>query len=81
MGYQLLKNKRNILFSNLNFSTEDSTYRDNAIHVTFDEFNLANVSIDKLYVKDMKNIINFIPIFSKKTINSTLKNIHDGYSK
>ena len=27
----------------------------------------------------MKNIINFIPMFSKKTINSTLKNIHDGH--
>ena len=27
----------------------------------------------------MKNIINFAPIFSTKTINSTLKNIHDGH--
>ena len=68
LGYQLLKNKRHILFSNLNFSTEDSIYKDNDIHVTFDEFNLENVAIDKLYIKDMKNIINFAPIFPKKTI-------------
>ena len=79
LEYQLLKNKRHILFSNLNFSTEDSIYKDNNIHVTFDEFNLENVTIDKLYIKDMKNIINFAPIFPKKTIKNTLKNIHDGY--
>ena len=79
LGYQLLKNKRHILFSNLNFSTEDSIYKDNNIHVTFDEFNLENVTIDKLYIKDMKNIINFAPISPKKTIKNTLKNIHDGY--
>ncbi|MDB4089984.1 hypothetical protein N9540_01825 [Gammaproteobacteria bacterium] len=79
LEYQLLKNKRHILFSNLNFSTEDSIYKDNNIHVTFDEFNLENVTIDKLYIKDMKNIINFAPISPKKTIKNTLKNIHDGY--
>ena len=79
LGHQLLKNKRHILFSNLNFSTKDSTYKDNNIHATFDGFNLSNIAIDKLYVKDMKNIINFITIFSQKTIKSTLKNINDGY--
>ncbi|MDG2106228.1 MAG: AsmA-like C-terminal region-containing protein [Gammaproteobacteria bacterium] len=79
LGYQLLKNKRHILFSNLNFSTEDSIYKDNDIHVTFDEFNLENIAIDKLYIKDMKNIINFAPVFPKKTIKNILKNIHDGY--
>ena len=61
------------MFSNLNFSTEDSTYKDNDIHVTFDGFNLANVAIDKLYVKDMKNIINFTPIFLRKLFKSSLK--------
>ena len=79
LGYQLLKNKKNMLFSNLNFLTEDSAYKDNTIHATFDGFNLANISIDKLYVKDMKNIINFTSIFFKKTINDVLKNINDGY--
>ena len=79
LGYQLLKNKRHMLFSNLNFSTEDSIYKDNDIHVTFDEFNLENIAIDKLYIKDMKNIINFAPVFPKKTIKNILKNIHDGY--
>ena len=79
LGYQLLKNKRNILFNSVNFSTEERTYEDNAIHLTFNEFNLTNVSIDKLYVKDIKNIINFTPTFSNKTIASMLKNIQDGY--
>jgi len=79
LGYRLLKNKSNILLSNLNFSTEDATYKDNAVRATFDGFNLANISVDKLYVKDMKNIINFIPMFSKKAVNNTLKNIHDGH--
>ena len=79
LGYQLLNNQRNILFSNLRFLTKDSNYSDNAIHATFDGFDLAKVSIDKLYVKDVKNIAHFIPIFSTKTINSTLKNIHDGH--
>ena len=79
LGYQLSKNERNILFNNVNFSTEESTYEDNTIHATFNGFNLANVSVDKLYVKDIKSIISFMPIFSKKTITSTLKNIRDGY--
>ena len=79
LGYRLLKNKRNMLFSNLSFATEDSTYKNNTIQATFNGLNLVNISIDKLYVKDMKNIINFTPIFSKKTINSALKNIHDGH--
>ena len=68
LGYQLLKNKRNILFNNVNFSTEESTYKDDAIHLTFNGFNLANVSIDKLYVKDIKNIINFAPTFLRCNI-------------
>ena len=54
LGYQLSKNERNILFNNVNFSTEESTYEDNTIHATFNGFNLANVSVDKLYVKDIK---------------------------
>jgi len=79
LGYQLLKNKSNILFSNLNFLTENVDYKDNTIHTTFDGFNLANISIDKLHVKDMKNVINFTYPFSKKNINNMLKYIHDGY--
>jgi len=79
LGYQLLKNKRNILFSNLNFLTENAAYKGNTIHTTFNEFNLANISIDKLYIKDMKNLINFTYLFSKKNINNVLKDTHDGY--
>ena len=79
LDYQLLQNRKDIILSNLNFSTKDGSYQDNSVHVTFDGFKLADISIDKLYTKDIKNIINFIPIFSKKTINSAVKNIHDGH--
>ena len=44
-----------------------------------DDFMYKNIAIDKLYIKDMKNIINFAPVFPKKTIQNILKNIHDGY--
>ena len=79
LGHQLLKNKRHILFSNLKFSTKDSTYKDNNIHATLDGLNLENIAIDKLYVKDMQKIINFSPVFSKKNIKSILKNVNNGY--
>ena len=40
---------------------------------------MEKVAIDRLYMKDIKNTINFVPTLGNKTINSMLRNIHDGY--
>ncbi len=77
--YQSSKNINNILFSNLTLSTDYAHYIDNSVHVTFNGFKLANIGIDRLYTKDIKNIINFAPMLGNKNINSMLRNIYDGY--
>ncbi len=79
MIYQSSNNVNNILFSNLNLLTDYADYKDNTIHATFNGLYLDNVAIDRLYLKDIKNIINFAPVFGNKTTNSILRDIRDGY--
>ena len=69
----------NLLFSNLNFLTEYADYKDNVIRATFNGINLEKITVSRLYIKDIKNTINFVPTLGNKTINSMLRNIHDGY--
>ena len=79
MIYQSSNNVNNILFSNLNLLTDYADYKDNTIHATFNGLYLDNVAIDRVYLKDIKNIINFAPVFGNKTTNSILRDIQDGY--
>ena len=76
--YLSSKNKNNILFTNLNLSVDNSIYSNNIIHASFNGMSLDAVVLDRVYVKEIKKVINFLPTIGNKTINSISRNIYNG---